>query len=309
MADVHDVAIVGGGAAGLSAALVLGRARRTVALFDAGDQSNLAAAHVGGLFGHDGTAPAELYGQGRRQLEPYRTVVVHDSAVTSIIRDGIGFVVTADDVEAPARRLLLAMGIRYDPPAVPGLEELWGDSVFHCPFCDGWEMRDRRLAALGSGDELVQKSLLLRNWSADVVALTNGSGALADDASARLGRLGIKVVERPIVELRSHPRAEGRGRALDGVVLDDGTVLERDGLLVTVAHAQRAPFADELGLEQTERATIVVDALGRTAAAGVYAAGDIAEPMQQVVFAAGAGARAAIGLVHDLAVEAMTPSA
>lgn len=309
MAELHDVAIVGGGAAGLSAALVLGRARRSVALFDAGEQNNLAAAHVGGLFGHDGSPPAELYDRARGQLEPYPTVVVHDATVSALVRDGTEFVVTADDVQVRAHRLLLALGIRYDLPSVPGLQELWGDSVFHCPFCDGWEMRDRRLAVLGAGDELVQKALLLRNWSPDVVALTNGSGALADDASARLGRLGIDVVDRPIVELRSRPRGEGRGRELESVVLDDGTVLERDGLLVTVTHAQRAPFADELGLELTERATIVVDALGRTGAAGVYAAGDVAEPMQQVVFAAGAGARAAIGLVHDLAVDAMTPSA
>jgi thioredoxin reductase len=305
MDGVHDVAIVGGGAAGLSAALVLGRARRAVALFDAGEQNNLAAAHVGGLFGHDGTPPSELYGRARRQLAPYESVVVHDSAVTSVARDGSGFVVAAGDVGVRARRLLLAMGIRYDLPEVPGLHGLWGDTVFHCPFCDGWEMRDRRLAVLGAGDELVQKSVLLRNWSPDVLALTNGAEAPAGEASSRLARLGVDVVDRPVVEVR--PRHAGHGSALE-IVLDDEIVRERDGLLVTVAHAQRAPFAAELGLELTERGTVVVDVLGRTGADGVYAAGDICDPMQQVSFAAAAGARAAIGLVNELAVETMTPA-
>lgn len=300
MDEIQDCAIVGGGAAGLSAALVLGRARRTAVLFDAGEQSNLAAAHVGGLFGHDGTPPAELYSQARAQLEPYPTVAFHETSVSSVRQENDRFIVAADGNEVHSRRLLLATGMRYELPDVPGLRTLWGDTVFHCPFCHGWELRDRGLAVLGEGDELVERALLLRNWSNDIVALPNGSREVGVEAFARLERAGIDVAERPIVELRQRSDHGVRAPRLAGIVFDDGSVLERDGLLVPVSLTQRTPFAAELGLELTERGTIAVEDRGRTRVAGVYAAGDIAEPIQQVVIAAAAGATAAATIVHDL---------
>jgi thioredoxin reductase len=305
MGELQDVAIVGGGPAGLSAALVLGRARRTVVLFDAGEQNNLPAAHVGGLFGHDGTPPAELYRQARAQLEPYPTVVVREATVASVRREHDGFTVTTDGGEVHARRLLLATGMRYELPDLPGLRELWGDTVFHCPFCHGWEVRDRRLAVLAEGDELVERALLLRNWSEDIVALANGSPDIGVEASARLERAGIELAERPIVELRRRSDRGAPGPRLAGVVFDDGSVLERDGRLVGVSLTQRSPFAAELGLELTERDTIAVDNRGRTSLAGVYAAGDIAEPIQQVVIAAAAGGIAAASIVHEFVTDAI----
>jgi thioredoxin reductase len=289
MDELLDCAVVGGGAAGLSAALVLGRARRTVALLDDGEQSNLAAAHVGGFFGHDGTPPAELYERARAQLEPYPTVALHDATVTAVDRERDGFVVATAGSEVRARRLLLATGMRYELPDIPGLPELWGDTVFHCPFCHGWEMRDRRLAVLGAGEELVERALLLRGWSDDVVALTNGAGRPGREAH-------VPVVERPIAQLRSN------GRELTAVVFDDGSALERDGLMIPAVLSQRTPFTAELGLELTERGTVAVDARGRTSLDGVYAAGDIAAPIQQVVIGAAAGAGAAASIVHDLVV-------
>jgi thioredoxin reductase len=297
MDDLYDCAIVGGGAAGLSAALVLGRARRKVAVFDAGEQSNRAAVHVGGLFGHDGTPPAELYARGRAQLEPYPTVDLRDAAVSAVRRDGDGFVVSAAGAEVRARRVLLATGMRYELPDIPGLAELWGDTVFHCPFCHGWELRDRRLAVLAPGGEAAERAHLVRGWSDDVVVLTNGA-QLGGEALERLRRAGLEVVERPIVELRS---ANGTARPrLEAIAFDDGGVLERDGLLIPASLTQRTAFAAELGLELTERGTVAVDARGRTSAAGVFAAGDIAEPIQQVVVAAAAGTVAAASIVHDL---------
>jgi thioredoxin reductase len=289
-----DCAIVGGGAAGLSAALVLGRARRTAVVLDAGEQSNLVAPHVGGLFGHDRGPPADVYRIARDQLAPYPTVEVRRSNVTAVRPIEGGFALTADDDEIVARRILLATGIRYELPDIAGLEPLWGDSVFHCPFCHGWEMRDRRLAVLGEGHEVVARASLLRCWSDDVVALSNGTPI--DDAD-ELERAGIDAIATSIVAL--HIR-DGRGRpTLRAVAFDDGRVLERDGLMIHPRLSQRSSLAAELGVGLTDRGTVHVDEHGRTSVRGIYAAGDVAGETQQVINAAAAGATAAYAIVHD----------
>ena len=179
---VWDCVIIGGGAAGLSAALVLGRARRRTLLVDAGHQSNLAAHGIGGLLGHDGRSPAELYAMARRELTAYPSVEVRTGEVVSWERVDAGFTLElADGRSESARRVVLATGMDYRHPALPGLAELWGRSVFHCPFCHGWEVRDQPLAVLASGDLAVQKALLLRGWSDDVVLLTDGPSDLGTD--------------------------------------------------------------------------------------------------------------------------------
>jgi thioredoxin reductase len=289
-----DCAIIGGGAAGLSAALVLGRARRSAVVFDAGEQSNLVAPHVGGLFGHDRGPPADVYRIARDQLSPYPTVEIRRSNVTAARPVDGGFAVAADGSQTPARRILLATGIRYELPDIPGLEPLWGDSVFHCPFCHGWEMRDRRLAVLGEGDELVARASLLRCWSDDVVALSNGTPLTDADG---FDRAGIDVIVEGIVELRTSDD-DGR-RALQAVAFDDGRVLERDGLMIQPRLSQRSALAAELGVALTDRGTVHVDAHGRTSVRGIYAAGDVAGETQQVINAAAAGATAAYAIVHD----------
>jgi thioredoxin reductase len=289
-----DCAIVGGGAAGLSAALVLGRARRSAVVFDAGEQSNLVAPHVGGLFGHDRGPPTDVYRIARDQLSPYPTVEIRRSNVTAARPVDGGFAVAADGSQTPARRILLATGIRYELPDIPGLEPLWGDSVFHCPFCHGWEMRDRRLAVLGEGDELVARASLLRCWSDDVVALSNGTPLTDADG---FDRAGIDVIVEGIVELRTSDD-DGR-RALQAVAFDDGRALERDGLMIHPRLSQRSPLAAELGVALTDRGTVHVDAHGRTSVRGIYAAGDVAGETQQVINAAAAGATAAYAIVHD----------
>jgi thioredoxin reductase len=289
-----DCAIVGGGAAGLSAALVLGRARRSAVVFDAGEQSNLVAPHVGGLFGHDRGPPADVYRIARDQLSPYPTVEIRRSNVTAARPVDGGFAVAADGSQTPARRILLATGIRYELPDIPGLEPLWGDSVFHCPFCHGWEMRDRRLAVLGEGDELVARASLLRCWSDDVVALSNGTPLTDAD---EFDRAGIDVIVEGIVELRTSDD-DGR-RTLQAVAFDDGRVLERDGLMIQPRLSQRSALAAELGVALTDRGTVHVDAHGRTSVRGIYAAGDVAGETQQVINAAAAGATAAYAIVHD----------
>jgi thioredoxin reductase len=300
MDDLWDCVIVGGGAAGLSAGLVLGRARRRTLLVDTGYQSNLPAHGIGGLLGHDGRAPSEFYALGRRELAAYPSVEVRSGEVVSAERADRGFVLElADGRREPARKVLLANGMEYRPPSLPGIAELWGRSVFHCPFCHGWEVRDQPLAVLARGDLAVRKALLLRNWSDDVVLLTDGPAELDAEDRTRLAVAGVEVDERPVREL-----AAGDGE-LEAVVFADGSRLARRGLLVTGTLYQRSRLAEQLGtafLEPTPVAhdSLDVDALWRTTVPGVFAAGDVSARMPQVAGAIAAGSQAAAAVVQSL---------
>jgi thioredoxin reductase len=289
---LRDCLIVGGGAAGLSAALVLGRARRDVLVVDAGRQSNLPAHAVGGLLAQEGTAPGELYAAGREQLGAYRSVTLHDGTVEAIEPrdDGTFRALLATGEDVVARRVLLATGMEYVPPDLPGVAERWGHAVFHCPFCHGWEVRDGALAVLGDGDAGVFRALLLRSWSDDVVLL---SGDVDAAASAKLEAAGVPVDDRPVVAVRDAAT----------VVFADGSQLPRDGLLVPAPMRQRSGLAQALGLELAPAGTIVVDELGRASVPGVFAAGDVAGTVQMVSAAIGDGARVAAQVRFSLLAE------
>lgn len=297
MDKIWDCVIVGGGAAGLSAALVLGRARRVTLLIDAGAQSNLAADGIGGLLGFDGVPPAQLYAQGRRELAAYPNVEVRSGeVVTAGVAEG-GFVVEmADGGAVRTRRVLLAMGMRYETPELPGMAQLWGSSVFHCPFCHGWEVRDKPLAVLANGDRAVHMATMLRGWSDDVVLLTNGRAELADDQRSRLGEAKVEVDERMVTELRS---ADGE---LEAVVFADGASMARSGLLVATTLHQRSALAATLGVSfaaasPVSAEAIEIDAMYRTSVPAVFAAGDVSAQMPQVAAAIAAGSAAAASVV------------
>jgi thioredoxin reductase len=282
VSHLHDCIIVGGGVAGLNAAIVLGRARREVLLVDAGAQSNRAAHAVGGLLAQDGTAPSVLYAAGHEQLAALPTATTRDGEIAVIERrdDGTFHARLEDGEEVAARRVLLAMGMEYQPPDLPGVAERWGNAVFHCPFCHGWEVRDGALAVLDDGDTGVFRALLLRGWSDDVVLV----GRDVDSAGrAKLDAAGVPVDERPVVAVRDKAT----------VVFADGSQLSRDGLLVPAPMRQRSGLAEALDLELAPAGTIVVDELGRTSVPGVFAAGDVAGTVQMVPAAMGDGARAA----------------
>jgi thioredoxin reductase len=201
------------------------------------------------------------------------------------------------------RRVLLATGMEYRPPALPGLAELWGRSVFHCPFCHGWEVRDQPLAVLANGKRAVQSSLLLRGWSDDVVLLTGGPAELDGDARSRLAAARVAVDERPVAEL-----ASSNGE-LEAIVFTDGTRLARSGLLVATTLHQRSQLVEQLGVgfgEPTPAAAspIAIDALCRTTVPGVFAAGDNASAqMPQVASAIATGSLAATSIVQSLLAE------
>ncbi len=239
METTWDCIVVGGGAAGLSAALVLGRARQRTLVVDAGSPSNLPAEGIGGLLGHEGRPPAELYATGREELAAYPTVELRAGTVEGGERLEGGFELElAGGGREMTRRVILATGMDYRPPELPGLRELWGRSVFHCPFCHGWEVRDQALAVLGGGDGGVHRAMLLREWSDDVVLLGNGPAELGDGDRERLAAAGIEVDERPVAGLVA------RGGSLAGIEFADGSLLERAGLLVPVTAAQQLRARD-----------------------------------------------------------------
>ena len=297
MTSEWDCIIAGGGAAGLSAALVLGRARRRTLVVDAGAQSNLAAHGIGGLLGHDGRPPAQLYAAGRAELATYPSVEVRTGEIVSARE---GFVLgLADGTEEHTRTVLLATGMQYRSPGIAGLDELWGGSVFHCPFCHGWEVRDQPLAVLANGDRAAHSALLLRGWSDDIVILANGPADIAAAQRSLLSSAGVRIDERPVSELAS---SEGQ---LTAVLFADGTRLARRGMLVATTLHQRSTLATQLGVATAPPGpvaadAVAIDAFHRTSVPGVFAAGDVSAQMPQVAAAIAAGSLAAAAVVQTL---------
>lgn len=301
MQNEWECVVVGGGAAGLSAALVLGRARRRTLVIDAGEQSNRAAHGIGGLLGHDGRPPADLYADGRRELTKYPSVQFVEGQVTgATAQDGPTFrLELADGSVHHAQRLLLAGGMEYEYPDIPGLHDHWGRSAFHCPFCHGWEARDQALAVLADGDRAVHMALLLRAWADDIVVLTNGPTTLGDDQHRALADAGVRVDERKIVEFASH------NDELAAVVFADGDELKREGVLMASALRQRTDLVAQLGVRTAPPGPVVLDAVvvdqqGRTSVPGVFAAGDVCAQMPQVSAAIASGTAAAAAIVQSL---------
>ena len=283
-----DAVVVGGGPAGLTAALVLGRARRRVLVLDTGRPANAASAGVGGLLGHSGVLPADLRRDGRAQLAELPTVEVRNDEVVSVERRRDRFVAQlGGGTLVHARALILAHGLRYDPPALPGIEEFWGRSAFHCPFCDGWEIRDRPVAVHGSGPEAAQSALVVSNWSRDVVLCTDGPAALRAERSA-LAAAGVRIREERVRAL------VGRDGSLGRIEFDAGPAEEREALFVRTRREQPNGLAEALGCRLSAGGTIETDGDGRTGVPGVYAAGDAAtERLRSVAGAIGTGSRVA----------------
>jgi thioredoxin reductase len=296
---LYDVIIVGGGPAGLSAALVLGRARRRVLVLDSGQPRNAPSPASHSLFTRDGTPPFELLRIGREQLQPYEKVDVRETQAVDAARDDDGAfsIALADGTRHRARRLILATGMLDKLPEIEGMRELWGTGVLHCPYCHGWEERDQPLALYARGEFAVEFAGTLRGWSHDLVICSNGPSGLGDEERAKLARYQIDLREEVIARL------EGKDGALGRIVFEDGSAIERRALFVRFPQRQHSDLAERLGCELTDRHQVVIDAYYRTSVPGVYAAGDLARPMQQVVLAAADGAHAAIILNHALLAE------
>ncbi|MEV5412927.1 NAD(P)/FAD-dependent oxidoreductase [Thermopolyspora sp. NPDC052614] len=295
-----DVVVIGGGASGLSAALVLARARRRVAVVDAGRPRNAPAGHMQGFLGADGLPPAELLAAGRAEVAGYGGQLI-SGTVTGItpcpapagaVRRR--FVVTLDDGPAlRTRRVLVTTGLRDDIPDIPGVRERWGRDLLHCPYCHGYEVRDRPLGVLGGTPEAVAHAHLVRQWSDDVVFFANGA-VLAADQRERLAARSIGIIDAPVARLVVEDDH------LSGVELTSGEIVPRSAVFVRPRFVPNDDLLTSLGCTTHDSGWVVVDATGRTSVDGIWAAGNAVNPRAQVITAAGEGSAAAIAINNSL---------
>ncbi|MEU1844451.1 NAD(P)/FAD-dependent oxidoreductase [Micromonospora sediminicola] len=300
--DGYEVLVIGGGAAGLSGALMLARARRSVLVVDAGSPRNAPADGVHALLARDGMPPAELLARGRDEVRGYGGHLL-TGVVEAVSRDDDGFDVTlADGRRVRAAHLLVTTGLVDELPEVPGLRERWGRDVVHCPYCHGWEVRDQAIGVLGSGPLSVHQALLFRQWSDDVVYLRHTAPPLTDEQAEQLAARGVPVVEGEVAAV------EVAGDRLTGLRLRDGRTVAREVLTVAPRMVARAGFLTGLGLRPVPHASgageyVPADPTGRSEVPGVWVAGNVTDLSAQVGAAAAAGAWTAAMINADLMAE------
>lgn len=291
-----DVVIVGAGPAGLSAAVMLGRCRRSVLVCDTGRPRNATSRAMHGYLTRDGIAPLEFLALAREELKKYRTVTMrHIEVVDAACGPDRRFDVhLATGETVRARKLLLATGVVDNLPRIEGFRELYGSSVFHCPYCDGWEIRDQPIAIYGRGARGLGLSLELTPWSRDLVLCTDGPSEIEGDGLKRLARNHVAVREERVTRLA------GRDGILTHVVFDTGDRLPRRALFFTTGQEQRSDLSVRLGCEFTEKGTVRTGKYETTHLPGLYVAGDASRAVQWVVVAAAEGAEAAYAINTDL---------
>jgi thioredoxin reductase len=290
---VFDVIVIGGGPAGLSAALMLGRCRRRVLVCDDAKPRNARSVAVHGYLTRDGTAPDRLNAIGRAELRQY-DVECRPVDVAAVNRRADGFAVSLGDGRTEeARYLLIATGVVDDLPAISGFDACYGRTAFHCPYCDGWEWRDRRLAVCGGDRSAVALALGLRTWSADVVLCGNGS-PIAPGLQGRLARNGVAVRTETVLEL------DHRDGMLAAVRFDRGEALPRDAIFFRSTPRQRSDLPKRLGCTMTRRGLVKTGTFSDTNVPGVFVAGDASRDAQFVVVAAGEGVKAAVAINEAL---------
>ena len=274
---MFDVVIVGGSSAGLSAALVLGRSLRNVVVIDDQKPCNRFSRASHGFFTRDGIPPAELMHIAQEQLGHYPSVTRKTATVLRIEKTEAGFEITSsDDARLQARRVLLATGLHDELPQLDGIEALWGKSVFHCPYCDGYEVRGQSIAVYGTDETSLHLVMMLRNWTDRLALCAADVWQIPDELREKLTQHDIKVIEQPVAAL------ESTNTQLQAMRFVDGTLLACDALFIRPNTRHRTTFAFDLGCKVNEHNVVQVDLRGRTSVEGVYAAGDIASPMRRV---------------------------
>jgi thioredoxin reductase len=294
-----DVAVLGAGPAGLSAALVLARARRSVLVVDSNRPRNAATLASHGFLTRDGISPLELRKLGREELAAYPHVTFTQAVVESVRRSRDRFTIAAKSrtagVQATARVVIIATGLTEVLPELPTLRAFYGTSVHSCIECDAYEKRDQPLALIGESDDLADRATMLTQWTKDLIVFTNGSDAISAVEESLLAELGITVDRRALADV------EGDRSGLTGIRLVDGDVVPRTGAFVRPVWVPAIDFAHPLRLRRDDAGLIVVDADGRTSVPGVFAVGDSTPPgPQQLIVAAGAGAKAASAINRQL---------
>jgi thioredoxin reductase len=289
----YDVVIIGGGAAGLSAALVLSRARRAVLVVDAGQPRNAPAAHMHGFLSRDGMVPGDLLAVGHAEVQGYGGEIVADSVARVTRFDGGFEVDLRGGLRVTARRLLVATGLRDELPNIGGLRERWARDVLHCPYCHGYEVHGQQLGVLGGAPGSVRYAQIVRQWSDDVVYFVAAGTLVADDRAELVAR-AIGIVEGSVTQVVV------KNDRLHGVALDDGTLVRRDALFVPPRFVPNNDLLLDLGCALDENGWVRIDPSGQTTTPGVWAAGNVSNPRAQVITAAGEGSAAAIAINADL---------
>ena len=297
MADVYDVVIVGGGTAGLSGAIVLGRCRRRVFLCDVGQPRNQASRAVHCLLGHEGTPPTELLARVRRELERYTTVESHADRVSEITPTRDQFAVAcADGFTLTARKVLLTTGLTDEVPQIEGIEQLYGRSVHHCPYCDGFEHRDQPLAVYGAGDKGAGLALMMKQWSSDVILCTDGASDVSSTMQSRLKQHDIAIWAQRIARLEG--TEDG---VLQRIHLQGGNVLDRTAIFFTTGCQQTSDLSAALGCARDKKGGIVTDPVTEESSVrGVYVAGDASRDVLLVAVAIAEGAKAGVAINRAL---------
>lgn len=296
---IYDCVIIGGGPAGLNAALVLGRARRNVVLIDNNKARNAVTHASHGFITRDGVTPSEFRNIASEELQKYPSIDQIQSEVKTISQTDFGFeMFDMQGVRIQAKKLILSTGVKEVFPAIEGLHSFYGKSLFNCPYCDGWELRDQPLVIVSEYPSIYHIAKLVYNWSKDLVVCTNGQPNLSDEQKQKLQSKGIIVIEQPVTSFI------GQNGQLQYIRFADGTQIARAGGFVSPKLVESTTFADQLGYERTELGGIKTDDLGRTSIRGLYTAGDSSYVMpSQLIFAAADGSRTAIVVNTDLTEE------
>lgn len=293
----YDVVIVGGGPAGLAAALALGRARKRVLLCDSGPRRNAAAEQIHNFVTRDGTPPEEFRSIARAQLAAYPSVEVQDTRVERVSGRKGAFELTIAGGTAEARRVVLCVGMIDEMLPIEGFEELWGHAIFQCPYCHGWEVKERPWGYIAPDPSMLHFAVMLRGWSEDVTVFTQGAFDIDPQKRAHLEAAGVRVEASPILRLKA------RGHTLDGVELSSGAVVRIEALFVHPPQ-RHVDLVASLDLALDADGLVKVDPMTReTSLPGIYAAGDLASRAQAAILAAAAGTQAAGALNHELTAE------
>lgn len=295
----YDTVILGGGPAGLSAALVLGRSCRSVLVVDSGRYRNAASTEMHCFLGADGVDPAGFKTNARNQLRAYPSVIYQKDEATTLAAEGNGFLVTlSKGGTALARTVLMATGVVDEVPDLPNIQRFWGKSVHICPYCDGWECRNGTVSVYGRGEKGAGLALMLRQWTPNLFLCTDGPAGFQPNTPQMLEEHGIKVVESPIANLTG--TEDGK---LESIHFADGTILATCALFFNTGQHQRSPLFKQVGCETDHKGGIQCDENGLTSVRNVYVAGDASRDVQLAIVAAAEGAKAAVAINKTLMVE------
>ncbi|MFD1066556.1 NAD(P)/FAD-dependent oxidoreductase [Oceanobacillus locisalsi] len=291
---LYDCAVIGGGPAGLNASLILGRGRQQVILFDDDTPRNAVTQESHNFISRDGVHPAEFKKASYEDLNKYPTISVQRNHVVDIVPTASYFQIqTEKGQQYEAQRIILTTGLKDILPEIEGMHQFYGTSLFGCPYCDGWELKDLPLVYIAAYPHAFNSIKMVSNWSKDIVVCTNGKETISPQEKAILSQKNIQVIEDEILRL------QGEGGQLKSIQFKNGNELHRQAGFISYKLQQAAPFAGRLDLESNGMGGIKIDPYGRTSRKGVYAAGDNAGGLPQQIVAAAEGSKAAISVLSD----------